>query len=159
MRKFSVRPTLTLRGRKFKGLRGWSGKPTHPPLTDFPVAAYVFAAVFDYLGSLGPIHVEPVGVGIFLNKRGSFVELRPKTKWVAMSFPMPRRVCHPRITRKPIETGMAIYHIANLRTPTTSTKISATYSPSPTTSPSEPPCRRRGLGLGRGSTSCSAVRN
>ena len=33
MRKFSVRPTLTLRGRKFKGLRGWSGKPTHPPLT------------------------------------------------------------------------------------------------------------------------------
>ena len=38
MRKFSVRPTLTLRGRKFKGLRGWSGKPTHPPLTDLPIA-------------------------------------------------------------------------------------------------------------------------
>jgi hypothetical protein len=33
MRKFSVRPTSTLRGRKFKGLRGWSGTPTHPPLT------------------------------------------------------------------------------------------------------------------------------
>ena len=31
MRRFSVRPTLTVRGRKFKGLRGWSGKPTHPP--------------------------------------------------------------------------------------------------------------------------------
>ena len=77
----------------------------------------VFAAVFDYLRSLGPIHVEPVGVGIFLKKRGSFVELRPKTAWVAMSFPMPRRVRHPRITRKPIETGLAIYHIANLRTP------------------------------------------
>ena len=45
MRKFSVRPTLTLRGRKFKGLRGWAGKPTHPPLTDFPVAAYLLAAV------------------------------------------------------------------------------------------------------------------
>lgn len=46
-RKFSVRPALTLRGRQFKGLRGFSGKPFHPPLTDFPVAAYVFAAVFD----------------------------------------------------------------------------------------------------------------
>jgi hypothetical protein len=56
-------------------------------------------------------------VGIFLKKRGSFVELRPKTKWVAMSFPMPRRVRHPRITRKPIDTGLAIYHIANLCTP------------------------------------------
>ena len=41
MRKFSIRPTLTLKGRTFKGLRGWSGKPLHPPLTDFPIVAYV----------------------------------------------------------------------------------------------------------------------
>jgi uncharacterized membrane protein len=53
MRKLSIRPTLTLRGRKFKGLRGWSGKPTHPPLTDIPVAAYVFGAVFDIIAVLG----------------------------------------------------------------------------------------------------------
>lgn len=53
MRRFSVRPTLTLRGRKFKGLRGWSGKPTHPPLTDFPIAAYILAAVFDIIATLG----------------------------------------------------------------------------------------------------------
>jgi uncharacterized membrane protein len=53
MRRFSVRPTLTLRGRKFKGLRGWSGKPTHPPLTDFPVAAYVLGAVFDVISVFG----------------------------------------------------------------------------------------------------------
>ena len=53
MRRFSVRPTLSLRGRKFKGLRGWSGKPTHPPLTDFPVAAYVFAATFDVIATIG----------------------------------------------------------------------------------------------------------
>ena len=53
MRRFSVRPTLTLRGRKFKGLRGWSGKPTHPPLTDFPVAAYVLAASFDVIAVFG----------------------------------------------------------------------------------------------------------
>jgi uncharacterized membrane protein len=53
MRRFSVRPTFTLRGRTFKGLRGWSGKPLHPPLTDFPVAAYVFAAVFDVIATLG----------------------------------------------------------------------------------------------------------
>jgi uncharacterized membrane protein len=47
MRKFSVRPTLTVRGRTFKGLRGWSGKPSHPPLTDFPIVCYVLAAAFD----------------------------------------------------------------------------------------------------------------
>ena len=53
MRKFSIRPTLTLKGRTFKGLRGWSGKPLHPPLTDFPIAAYVLAAVFDVISATG----------------------------------------------------------------------------------------------------------
>ena len=48
-RLFSIRPALALRGRKFRGIRGWAGKPTHPPLTDFPVVAYVLAAAFDLL--------------------------------------------------------------------------------------------------------------
>jgi len=48
-----VRPVLTLRGRKFKGLRGWAGKPLHPPLTDFPIAAYVLAAIFDVFSLMG----------------------------------------------------------------------------------------------------------
>ncbi len=46
-RLFSITPALSLKGRKFKGLRGFAGKPFHPPLTDFPVAAYVLAMVFD----------------------------------------------------------------------------------------------------------------
>ena len=49
MRHFTFRPALTLSGRKYKGLRGWAGKPLHPPLTDVPVTAYLFAAVFDVL--------------------------------------------------------------------------------------------------------------
>jgi uncharacterized membrane protein len=53
MRKFSVRPVLTLKGRTFKGLRGWSGKPLHPPLTDIPIAAYILAAVFDVISAVG----------------------------------------------------------------------------------------------------------
>lgn len=53
MRRFSIRPTLTLKGRTFKGLRGWSGKPTHPPLTDFPIVAYVLAAIFDIISAIG----------------------------------------------------------------------------------------------------------
>jgi uncharacterized membrane protein len=52
MRHFSVTPALTMKGRTFKGLRGLSGKPFHPPLTDIPIAAYLFAAVFDVLSVL-----------------------------------------------------------------------------------------------------------
>ncbi len=48
-RLFSTKPALTFTGRAFLGIRGWSGKPTHPPLTDFPIAAYVLAAVFDVI--------------------------------------------------------------------------------------------------------------
>ena len=53
MARFSFRPALTLRGRKFKGLRGWSGKPLHPPLTDIPIGAYLLAAVFDVISIAG----------------------------------------------------------------------------------------------------------
>ena len=52
-RLFSIKPGITLRGRKFKGLRGWAGKPAHPPLTDIPVAAYIMAATFDLLSYAG----------------------------------------------------------------------------------------------------------
>jgi uncharacterized membrane protein len=48
-RLFTVKPPLTMRGRKFKGLRGWAGKPTHPPLTDIPVACYFIFPVFDLI--------------------------------------------------------------------------------------------------------------
>lgn len=49
MRRLSFRPSLTISGRKNKGLRGLAGKPLHPPLTDVPVTAYLFVAAFDVL--------------------------------------------------------------------------------------------------------------
>ncbi|HWO42320.1 MAG TPA: DUF2231 domain-containing protein [Candidatus Eisenbacteria bacterium] len=50
---FSIRPSLTLQGREFRGLRGWAGKPLHPPLTDFPIVCYMLAAVFDVISYFG----------------------------------------------------------------------------------------------------------
>lgn len=51
-RRFAFRPALTLRGRKFFGLRGFSGKPSHPPLTDIPIGAYMLAAAGDLVSRL-----------------------------------------------------------------------------------------------------------
>lgn len=56
MRHFSFRPAFELRGRTFKGLRGWSGKPSHPPLTDIPIGAYLLAAAFDVVSFAGQDH-------------------------------------------------------------------------------------------------------
>jgi uncharacterized membrane protein len=52
MRHFAFRPSLTVRGRKFRGARGWAGKPAHPPLTDVPITAYMFAGAFDLLSAI-----------------------------------------------------------------------------------------------------------
>ena len=57
MRTLSFRPSLTIRGRSFKGLRGWAGKPFHPPLTDIPVGAYLLAFGLDAASAVG--HDEP----------------------------------------------------------------------------------------------------
>jgi uncharacterized membrane protein len=48
-RIYSIRPTLSLKGRRFQGVRGFTGKPTHPPLTDFPIVCYTLAAIFDLI--------------------------------------------------------------------------------------------------------------
>ena len=53
MRRLSIRPSLTLRGREFHGLRGWAGKPLHPPLTDVPIGLYILGAVLDVVSFIG----------------------------------------------------------------------------------------------------------
>ena len=77
----------------------------------------VFEAVHGHLVTIGPVHVEPVAVGIFIKKTGTFMELRPMSKWVAASFPLPRPVTHRLMTRRPMTVGRRIYHVLNLRVP------------------------------------------
>ena len=48
-RLFSIRPTWSLKGRRFQGVRGFTGKPFHPPLTDFPIVCFSLAALFDLI--------------------------------------------------------------------------------------------------------------
>jgi uncharacterized membrane protein len=70
MRRFSFRPSLTLRGRKFKGLRGFAGKPFHPPLTDVPIGAYTIVAGTDVLSKL--LQNSHHAVSFELYKGGTF---------------------------------------------------------------------------------------
>lgn len=53
MRRFSFKPSLTLKGRKFKGLRGFAGKPFHPPMTDIAIGGFMLAALFDVISAVG----------------------------------------------------------------------------------------------------------
>jgi len=77
----------------------------------------IFEAVMRHVDTLGPVHVEPVSVGIFLKRVGKFAELRPKQRWVALYFPLARPVRHPTITRKVMSWHGRYWHVANLATP------------------------------------------
>ena len=63
-RHFSFRPSFTLRGREFYGIRGWAGKPIHPMFTDFPIVGYVLAATFTVLGVLPLVFLAEVGFAV-----------------------------------------------------------------------------------------------
>jgi hypothetical protein len=77
----------------------------------------IFEAVMRHVNSLGPVHVEPVSVGIFLKRAQTFAQLRPMQRWVALSFSLPRTVRHPRITKKVVPYHGHYYHVANLERP------------------------------------------
>jgi hypothetical protein len=77
----------------------------------------IFDAVMAYLDTLGPVHVEPVSVGIFFKQPRKFAQLRPMQRWVALSFSLPHRVDHRLMTRKPIAHGGRYYCVINLRRP------------------------------------------
>ena len=82
-----------------------------------PFERPVFDAVYDFIQTLGPVSIEPVSVGIFIKKQGSWLELRPKTRWVELMFPFPRRIDHALISRKPIDAGRFVYHAVKLQRP------------------------------------------
>ena len=64
MSRFALGSTFKIRDRKFYGLRGFEGKPLHPPFTDIPVGAYVIAPVLDVIGFFG--RDKPWGRDLFV---------------------------------------------------------------------------------------------
>jgi len=77
----------------------------------------IFEAVMAHLHVVGPVHVEPVSVGIFLKKARTFAELRPMAKWVALSFSLPRPARHKTIRRKVVNYRGRYFHVANVTGP------------------------------------------
>ena len=75
-----------------------------------PVEREIFEAVREHLDGLGPLIVEPVGVGILFKRRRTFAELRPMKRWQALSFGLMRRAEHERITRTTRTKSLETYH-------------------------------------------------
>jgi hypothetical protein len=74
----------------------------------------VFDAVHAHLAGLDGVVVEPVAVGIFFKRGRTFAQLRPMTRWVALSLVLPRTVVDRRISRKVQVEGTRHHHVVNL---------------------------------------------
>jgi uncharacterized protein DUF5655 len=57
----------------------------------------IFDAVMEHLGTLGPVHVEPVSVGLFLKRERKIAEMRPRDRWVNLALALPVTVTSPRV--------------------------------------------------------------
>lgn len=77
----------------------------------------IFEVVRAHLESLGPVIVEPVQVGVFFKRSRTFVELRPKMRWVTLSFILPAPVRDDRISRCQTMSARRTYHETKLRVP------------------------------------------
>lgn len=77
----------------------------------------VFDAVMRHLAAVGPVHVDPVSVGVFLKNPRKFAELRPMRRWVALSFFLRRVATHRTIVRKVVGYHSRYLHVANLAGP------------------------------------------
>jgi hypothetical protein len=82
-----------------------------------PMEKPIFDVVLAHIETLGPVHVEPVSVGVFFKRPRKFAELRPMTRWITLSFSLNRRVDHGCISRKPMPYGGRYHHVVNLRSP------------------------------------------
>jgi len=64
--------------------------------------------------TLGPLHVDAVGVGVFLKHQRKFAELRPMARALSVYLVLPRTVSHDRIVRRPWGSADRLWHSVRL---------------------------------------------
>ena len=82
-----------------------------------PFEKPVFDAIHAHLRTLDDVIIDPLGVGILLKNGPMFAELRPKTKWVALGFSLPRKLTSARLSRKVVDYGHKFFHVINIDDP------------------------------------------
>lgn len=96
----------------------WPGNSVADTFTGRPPEQREIAElIIDHLRSLGPLHVDPVTVGIFLKAGSKLAELRPKKRWVSLELVLPEHLASERIQRHIRLSGRRIVNIIRLYEP------------------------------------------
>lgn len=73
--------------------------------------------ILDHLRTLGPVHEDAVGVGVFLKAERKFAELRPSSRSLSVGFSLPHRIDDPRVRTPYSASAGQTYHLTRVRTP------------------------------------------
>jgi hypothetical protein len=77
----------------------------------------IYDLIMDHLGTLGPLHADAVGVGVFLKSDRKLAEVRPKARSLHLYLFLPRPVEHARISRRLPPSGDRTMHVVKLLRP------------------------------------------
>lgn len=77
----------------------------------------IFEAVMARLAGVGPVHVEPVSVGIFLKRSQSFAQLRPRDRWTNLGLTLPDAATSTRLGSRMAAGAGRVHAIVRLRSP------------------------------------------
>ncbi len=69
------------------------------------------------IDELGPVHVDAVGVGVFLKRSQKLAEVRPIANSVRLFLALPEAIEHPRIARRYRPGAERTWHNIKLVTP------------------------------------------
>jgi hypothetical protein len=81
-----------------------------------PELRLIYDAILEHVLSLGPVHEDAVGVGVFLKSDRKLAEVRPRSRDVTLALYLPRALPAPRFSRVLGRGGPRVVHVLPLRT-------------------------------------------
>ena len=82
-----------------------------------PELRATYDALIAYVRTLGPVHEDAVSVGVFLKRERKLAEVRPKSKWLAVTLYLDRAIDDSRIARSMQFSSVRVVSEVKLRTP------------------------------------------
>jgi uncharacterized protein DUF5655 len=79
-----------------------------------PVQREIYEEVAEHLRTLGPLHEDAVGVGVFLLSDRKLAEIRPMARALSVNLVLPRTVDSARVTRTERTAADKVWHIIRL---------------------------------------------
>lgn len=82
-----------------------------------PAQRAAYEAVLAHVRSLGPVHVDAVGVGVFLKADRTLAEVRPKARGLSLQIALPRPLVSERVGRTMRASAGRFVHVVRLLGP------------------------------------------